>query len=137
MTSVSVFLQARGIKVDGQEATPGTLNSWLKQNGGYICDPDCDDLNLPVIAKLDSRIALLGYERSFTLQQIVEWMHLGYAAILHVENNHHFVLATGYFVDEKGQANGTFITRDSAFPRLTREFAEVTDVLVYSWNATK
>lgn len=61
---------------------------------------------------------------------------MGYACILHVENNHHFVLATGYFVDARGQPNGTFITRDSAYPRLTRDFSEVTDVLVYAWNSS-
>ena len=36
VSSVSMILHSRGIKIDGQEATPKTLNTWLKKNGGYI-----------------------------------------------------------------------------------------------------
>ncbi len=39
-----------------------------------MCDPDCDDLNLPVVNKLDARIALFGYQRTFTLDDIIRWM---------------------------------------------------------------
>ncbi len=35
MTSVSMALNDRGVKINGQEANPGTLNAWLKSNGGY------------------------------------------------------------------------------------------------------
>ena len=36
VSSVSMVLHSRGIMIDGQEATPTTLNTWLKRNGGYI-----------------------------------------------------------------------------------------------------
>ncbi len=35
MSSVAMILNTYGIKVNGQTTNPGTLNGWLKSNGGY------------------------------------------------------------------------------------------------------
>lgn len=134
MSSLSVFLASRS----GHYQDPGTLNKWLRHHNGYVCDPDCDDLNLTAVHSLDSRISLHGYMRSFTLMDIVKWALLGWAPIIHVQNRTHFVLVTGYFVGADGKTpNGTLITRDSYYPRVTRDISEVTEVLLYSWNSTQ
>jgi hypothetical protein len=111
----------------------------LHKNNGYTCDgDDCDDLNLPILHALDPRVSLFGYMRqpTISLADIISWATQGWAPIIHLPAQRHFVLVTGYFVDARGRPNGTLITRDSFYPRLTREYAEIGDVLVYSWNAT-
>ena len=80
MTSLSVFLRARGVLIEGQQADPGTLNFWLRNNGGYVCaDGDCDNLNLPSVEALDSRLKLVNYETSFALADIIQWVKSGWA----------------------------------------------------------
>ena len=135
MTALSSFLQDKGVTIEGEPSNPNTLNHWLRHNNGYVCVAgDCDNLNLPDVHALDERVTLVGFERSFTLSDVISWIKRGWAAILHVQNSSHFVLATGYFVDSSNEPNGTIIVRDSFFPRLTREFNEVSHVLLYSWT---
>ncbi len=37
MSSVAMAFAGYGIEIDGQTATPGTLNEWLVNNNGYHC----------------------------------------------------------------------------------------------------
>ena len=57
MTSVSMALNHYSILVDGQSANPGTLNKWLRNNGGYV---DGDDLDEKDVMKLSERIDYIG-----------------------------------------------------------------------------
>lgn len=36
MSSTSMALAQRGILIDGKPSTPGSLNTWLRANGGYL-----------------------------------------------------------------------------------------------------
>jgi hypothetical protein len=57
MTSVSMALNYYNISIDGKEANPGTLNQWLKDNGGYTSD---NDFNEETLEKLSSDIKYKG-----------------------------------------------------------------------------
>lgn len=36
MSSASMMINGYGVNIDGQEANPDTLNTWLINNGGYV-----------------------------------------------------------------------------------------------------
>lgn len=57
MTSVSMALSHYSILIDGQSANPGTLNNWLRNNGGYV---DGDDLDEVDMMKLSEKIDYIG-----------------------------------------------------------------------------
>ena len=38
VSSVAMLLHSRGIQINKEAATPGTLNAWLKENNGYKGD---------------------------------------------------------------------------------------------------
>jgi len=40
MSSVSMGLGGCDIEIEGETANPGTLNEWLRENGGYDDDND-------------------------------------------------------------------------------------------------
>ena len=57
MSSVAMALNHYSVLIDGQSANPGTLNSWLQKNGGYV---DGDDLDEEDIMKLSEKIVYIG-----------------------------------------------------------------------------
>lgn len=57
MSSVAMALNHYSVLIDGQSANPGTLNSWLQKNGGYV---DGDDLDEKDVMKLSERIEYIG-----------------------------------------------------------------------------
>jgi hypothetical protein len=55
MSSVSMMLNGKGYTINGQPSNPGTLNSWLRENNGYVTvDGDPDNLVLDAPNKLAS-----------------------------------------------------------------------------------
>lgn len=132
MTALTVFLHTKGVV-----ASPRAMNQWLRDHDGYVdVGGDLDNLNLPVVHQLDRRIQLVGFlgPSNFTLDSVIQWMLDGWCPILHVENGRHFVLPVGYFLGPEKKPNGTLVVRDSFFPRATRDFSEVSHVLLYSWR---
>lgn len=57
MSSISMALDFYAIAIDGQTATPATLNQWLRSHHGYLPD---DDLIESVLPKLSPRISYVG-----------------------------------------------------------------------------
>ena len=49
MSSVSMALNGKQILIDGQDANPGVLNSWLQKNGGYVGGDDLQESIVPNI----------------------------------------------------------------------------------------
>ena len=40
MSSIAMALNHYNISIDGRPADPGTLNQWLKNNGGYLSNDE-------------------------------------------------------------------------------------------------
>ena len=57
MTSVAMAIRYYNITIDNEEATPGTLNQWLRANGGYDNE---SNLFEKALNKLSNKILYLG-----------------------------------------------------------------------------
>jgi beta-glucosidase len=107
-----------------RNATPGTLNAWLRENGGYV--PGTDDLDEAVVARLDpSRIAWTNASMHTTndipWEGLVRLLNAGAAVIANVDDGHHFVLVVGYdaavggdalYVNDPGFARASYSYKD-------------------------
>ena len=72
----------------GHNYNPGTLNSWLKSNGGYVSG---DLFVWSAINKLG-----LTYHGKISNSEIKHHLDIGDVVILNVHNGGHWVLAHGY-----------------------------------------
>lgn len=55
MSDVSMALYSHNILVGGKEASPETLNEWLRSNNGYV--NGSSDLNLPQPGKISADVS--------------------------------------------------------------------------------
>ena len=87
VTCFASILNHRGVKIDGQEVTPASLNAWIKKRKGY-------NKNLLIwgtMAELGLRFA----EFNSSLKEIKEMFDKGHKVILFVDHRH-WVLMKGY-----------------------------------------
>ena len=111
VSSVAMMLAGYNVKVNGADATPQTLNTWLTANGGYAQG------NLFVWGS----VGKLGFSytgRFTSVSDIKSKMNQGQICILNVNNGGHWVLATG------SDANG-FSVQDPGFGKQRQSNAEV------------
>lgn len=117
MSSVSMVLNDCHKTVNGGAATPGTLNTWLRANGGYASG------NLFVwgsVAKFG--MTFVGFTTDHT--QARNYFKAGNAVILNVRNGGHYVLMTGI--------SGTnYIVNDPGFTKTSYTQAEVVKTAIY------
>ena len=52
MSDIAMSLNTFGILIDGKTATPGSLNHWLRNNGGYVSG---SDLVESAVARIDPK----------------------------------------------------------------------------------
>ena len=127
MTSLAMLLAGLGVpgvslRPLNNSLNPGTLNSWLQQNGGYDCqniqpnDPVCFDLVSASVRRLTPLVEYEGYvspipsldhiRKDLTPRNSDENpLSASKAFIVHVHNSHHFVLVTsvsddGFYVKD-------------------------------------
>ncbi|EDQ92457.1 uncharacterized protein MONBRDRAFT_22141 [Monosiga brevicollis MX1] len=98
MSSTSMALNSAGISIDGNAANPGTLNAWLKANGGYV---DGEDMDEAVVPKIDPARITWPSDGMHTSQDLTHNLLRSYLAqnrtvIANVLQGHHFVLAVGF-----------------------------------------
>ena len=89
MSSVAMMMAGQGVKINGQECNPKTLNQWLTKNGGYASG----DLFVW------GSVAKFGYHytgRFNKAADIKAKMNAGQICILNVNHGGHWVLATGH-----------------------------------------
>ena len=134
MNSIASAIAGRSIRVDGQEANPGTLNTWLRNNGGY--DPN-NDLEEAVIPKLSTRISwtcswcgAFRNATAFSISDIAQQLQEGHVVIANVDAGHHFVLVTGYNI-----SHDTVYVNDSGFTRNCYPMSEVVGWRVFDMEA--
>jgi hypothetical protein len=135
MSSISSALAGRGILVDGKNSDPGTLNAWLRNNGGYDKN---NDLEEAVIPKLSTRVSwtcswcgAFRNATSFTISDIALQLEQGHVIIANVDSGHHFVLVTGYNV-----THDTVYVNDSGFTRNCYPMNQVVGWRVFEMDAS-
>jgi hypothetical protein len=110
-------LVERGILIDGQPSTPGTLNAWLRKNGGYV--PGTDDFEESAAEKI-SPVHIRWTNSSMHRTNDLEWSEVvalvdsHAAVIINVMHGGHFVLVVGY--DQK-LGGDTLFVNDPGFNR--------------------
>ncbi|EFA84633.1 hypothetical protein PPL_01623 [Heterostelium album PN500] len=128
MSSVSMSLAGKGIQVDGQLATPGTLNAWLKTNQGYTSN---DELEEGVVAELPA-VQWVGPSipgTSLSMEDIAELLNQRVTVILNVLNGGHFVLCVGYDSDAQ-----TLYVNDPGFQTIYYNYSDVVGYRIFKMN---
>jgi hypothetical protein len=115
MSSVAMILATKGAGKD-----PGSLNSWLKSNGGY--SSGCL-INWGSVDKL-------GYTKyqgkeSPTESEICNGLSQGHGLVANVHNGGHWVLLTGC------AGNGVFYVNDPGYSTTTYKHSDIVDLAVY------
>ena len=116
MSSVSSAMAGYGKTINGQTATPQTLNSFLKSNGGY-------QGNLFIWGAV-SRFGLVYEGQPTDKTAIKNAVCAGKIAILNVNNGGHWVLATS--ANDAG-----FGVNDSGYSKTSYSNAEVVRAGIY------
>ena len=109
MSSVSMGLSAHGKTIGGGAINPGTLNSWLKSNGGY-------QGNLLIWGAANK--FGISYQGQFKDVSNYAKNQNSYITILNVHNGGHWVLATGY-------SNGVYTVNDPGYQTTSYKTSEV------------
>lgn len=115
MSSVAMILNTKGASKD-----PGSLNSWLKSNGGY--SGGCN-INWASVDKL-------GYtkfqgKQNPTESEICNGLKAGHGLVANVHNGGHWVLLTGC------NGNGVFAVNDPGYSTTTYKRSDIVDLAVY------
>ena len=115
MSSVAMMLATKGVAI-----TPGTLNTWLKDHGGYV--DGCDI----VWARADAfgKTTFVGIEKAGEAA-ICDGLKAGHGIIANVNGGSHWVLLTGC------AGGNTFWVNDPGFSRSTYTLAEIVQEAVY------
>eukprot|EP01132_Coremiostelium_polycephalum_P006078 gene6078-7572_t len=101
MSSISMAIAGKGIMIDNQLSSPGSLNSWLKANQGYTEQNDLIESVIPGISPMIVWDGPIFNQTGLSMEEIRETISKPNSIlILNVMNGDHFVLATGYDVDQ-------------------------------------
>ena len=118
MSSVSMVLADCGKSIGGAVATPRTLNTWLRNNGGYVQG------NLFVWAAVNNfGLGFVG--KAYSASDIQSYFRQGKAVILNVNNGGHWVLMTGI-------SGSSYLVNDPGFNRGSYTFGEVVEAGIYN-----
>jgi hypothetical protein len=117
--------------VNGDDANPGTLNAWLRVNGGYVGH---NDLEETVITDLNSGVVFqdpILSQTGLTPDQIREVLEDPHQVIIgNVRKGRHFVLLTGY----DNQNSTMFYVNDPGFNVLTYDYADFVGYRLFTLN---
>ena len=118
MSSVSMVLADCSKSISGAVATPRTLNSWLRNNGGYVQG------NLFVWGSVGSfGLGFVG--KAYSANDIQSYFRQGKAVILNVNNGGHWVLMTGI-------SGSSYLVNDPGYARTSYGFGEVVEAGIYN-----
>ena len=114
MSSVAMILQTKGASND-----PGSLNSWLQNNGGYAngCDIYWGSVDAFGVTSFQ------GIEQA-SESEICNGLSAGHGIVANVNGGGHWVLLTGC-------AGGVFYVNDPGYDRTTYSMSEILQEAVY------
>lgn len=116
MSSVAMILKTKGTNKD-----PSSLNSWLKNNGGYSggCNINWASVNA------FGTITFIGKEPGATENDICNGLKAGHGLVANVHNGGHWVLLTGC------RGGGVFDVNDPGYSTTTYKKSDIVDLAVY------
>ena len=118
MSSVAMVIADCGRSIGGAQATPKTLNTFLRNNGGYVSG------NLFVWGAVNSfGLGFVG--KAYNSNDIQNHFRQGRAVILNVNNGGHWVLVTGI-------SGSSYLVNDPGFARTSYGFGEVSEAGIYN-----
>ena len=129
MSCVAMALNGYNITINGQAATPASLNQWLRNNDGYTCAADdCCNLVLDSVNQLaETQVRSLGEPLVPFLPSLRKMVESELIVIAHVQNRGHFVLVTGISGPE------SFFVNDPFYKRKEYHYSEIHDILLYDF----
>jgi hypothetical protein len=130
MSSTAMAIRGSGIPIyvdPSTDSTPGTLNQWLKANGGYDGSNNLIETQVPLINPekifwLDDAFHKVN---DLAFETVCEYINKGRIMIANVNNGGHFVLLTGYSTTD----GDTFTVNDPGYHRDTYSYKN--DVVGY------
>lgn len=138
MSSTSMAIGGKGIKISGDSSNPGTLNSWLKTHGGYTSGNDLIESVVPRVnpEHISWPSDAMHPTNNLPVTTIIELLKSGRPVIANVMHGHHFVLVTGWDGAEEAdtaqlrggqsryEAVDTLFVNDPGFNRNTYSYSE-------------
>ncbi|MFD2171559.1 C39 family peptidase [Tumebacillus lipolyticus] len=128
VSSVAMALRHKGITISGSAADPGTLNTWLKSNGGYSGNL----LVWGAVPKLSSKITFDGRYTSGTslsAATLRSYLDGGNKAIIaNVRSGAHWVLLTNH------NGGTVFNVNDPGYSTTTHNYSDFVGYGVYTIN---
>lgn len=110
---------AMGLSGTGHSYNPGTLNTWLKNNGGYV---STDELVWGAVSKIGLHFKgkYIPDSGKFANSQIKSHLDAGNVVVCNVHNGGHWVLATSY-------SGNTIYVNDPGFSTTSYTLSEIVD----------
>ncbi len=128
VSSVAMALRHKGITISGSAADPGTLNTWLKSNGGYSGNL----LVWGAVPKLSSKITFDGRYTSgpsLSAATLRSYLDGGNKAIIaNVRSGAHWVLLTNH------NGGTVFNVNDPGYSTTTHNYSDFVGYGVYTIN---
>mgnify|MGYP001106911446 FL=1 len=132
MSSVSMGLAGKNITIPPahHESNPGTLNTWLRNNGGYTSGNDLIESVVPNINKGQIRWegSILSHD-GLTLAQIRKYLQDGSTVVIgNVMEGRHFVLIVGW--DDANE--NELLINDPGFAVTQRSYSEFVGYRIFT-----
>jgi len=128
MSDVSMILASEGISIDGQESTPGSLNNWLVNHGGYVGG---DLLVWNAIASLGN-VSMLTYTTKVSQAELKKYVDSCHPVVVNVRGGSHWVLITA----STGNLN-VWQVNDPGFSQTTYAYSGMLRFVVYQVGKTE
>lgn len=121
MSSTSMALAGRSIQVAGQTSNPGTLNAWLRANGGYTQDNDLEEDVVPKVdpARVSWPADAMHTTNDIPIPTIQDMLRGGRPVIANVMQGRHFVLVVGWDANN----TDTLLINDPGFDRVSYSYS--------------
>ena len=135
MSSLSMAINGKGIRIGNNESNPGTLNAWLRGNKGYTTvGGDPDNLVLDAPDKIHPGIKFISEAQKPPPNiMAANILKQNPVMILHVRNRTHFVLAEGF----DSSSDSIFYVNDPFYNSTSYHWNEVADILLYEIQQQK
>ena len=127
MSSTSMALAGHGIDVAGSGANPGSLNAWLRANGGYTPTNDFEESAIENVSSLLKSGAATWPKDGMHRKNDLDWATIREylsaqpprVVIANVLHGHHFVLTVGLSGD-----GDTILVNDPGFDKTNYSYSK-------------
>jgi len=137
MSSVAMALAGHNLRMPGtgELIDPQNFNHWLQKNNGYWCDGDfCNNLVLDAPDRLfPGHVQFISEKEKPDVDTMVEAVrNENPQMIIHVNNNHHFVLVIGVELPAVGNDTQFYVHDPGSGINFTRSYSEISDIILYT-----